>query len=371
MNRSVVIAIVIALASVAWIASGQIALSEDSSDGVEVAATPQPSPRAVRTRDSQAEEVVTELNLAGRTTPDRQVDIRAKRGGTVAEILAEKGEAVTEDKVLVRLTEDSYRIAVEAATAQRKQRQIQFDAARRLSQRGFESTVRTAETAAELATAIATLSEAELALERSEIASPFAGILHSRAVEMGDFVENGQVVATVVDLNPLKISAYVSEANLPRLDKDAPVQVAIPGYGEHQASISYVSPVADPATRTFRIELTLPNDDLAIPAGVTSALTLPVSRRRAHVMSPALLTLADDGGLGVKLVEADGHVRFVPVTILGEKGDGIAVTGLPDQATIITVGQDFVANGERVHPVDEGEIAARQKATADEAETSQ
>jgi multidrug efflux system membrane fusion protein len=120
-----------------------------------------------------------------------------------------------------------------------------------------------------------------------------------------------------------------------------------------QGRLRYVSPVADTATRTFTVEMALDNEAGRLPSGVTAELHLPIGEVMAQKVSPALLTLADDGTLGLKLVGDDGEVHFVPTEIVKATPEGVWLSGLPEEATVITVGQGFVRDGERVVAVAE------------------
>jgi multidrug efflux system membrane fusion protein len=106
----------------------------------------------------------------------------------------------------------------------------------------------------------------------------------------------------------------------------------------------------------------LPNPDGRLPSGVTAELSLPVGEVMAQRVSPALLTLDDDGKLGLKVVDENGNARFVPTEIVKTAPDGVWLTGLPSDATIITVGQGFVRDGEPVEAIVEGRGTMRAEA---------
>ena len=76
----------------------------------------------------------------------------------------------------------------------------------------------------------------------------------------------------------------------------------------------------------------------------------------AHRVSPAILTLTDDGMIGVKTLGPDNRVRFHPIQIIGDGADGVWLSGLPNRITLITVGQEFVAEGQTVRPIDEADL---------------
>ena len=123
-------------------------------------------------------------------------------------------------------------------------------------------------------------------------------------------------------------------------------------------TLRFIASVADPATRTFRIELQVDNPDGRIPDGVTAEIHVPLQRLSAHLVSPAILTLDDAGRLGVKTLTDEGLVGFSPVEVLETGPDGVWLDGLPPVVTFITVGQDFVQIGQKVRAVEEPAMAA-------------
>jgi multidrug efflux system membrane fusion protein len=117
-----------------------------------------------------------------------------------------------------------------------------------------------------------------------------------------------------------------------------------------EGHIRFVASRADDTTRTFRIEVELPNPDGKLRVGVSADIHLPVKQLMAQKISPGILVLDDNGVVGVRAVE-DGIVRFHPVEIVSDGPDGMWVAGLPNHLTVITVGQSFVTDGERVKTV--------------------
>ena len=117
-----------------------------------------------------------------------------------------------------------------------------------------------------------------------------------------------------------------------------------------------MAPVADEATRTYTVELEINNDDGKLRAGGTAELRVPAERVLAHRISPSLLTLDDAGNIGVKIINDDGEVEFVVADVALSTNEGVWVAGLPDLATIITVGQGFVVPGTMVNAVPEGDV---------------
>ncbi|MFC7332271.1 efflux RND transporter periplasmic adaptor subunit [Rhodocista pekingensis] len=351
MKRSYVVALTITLVAVVWMASGQFGgvVAQD--------AAPTEAPQQVRELVSVrvavlgAEPLTSEVVVNGRSQAFRSVSIKAEVRGRVEAILAERGAAVAAAAPLVRIAVDARRADLEEARARVALRKTEWDAARRLADQGFSSEIRRAETKAAYEAALAAVKAAELALEKTEIKAPFEGIVDSRPVELGDFVDVGDPIATIVDLDPIKFVAYVGERHVRDLSLGGMAHARTLSGDEVEGRITFIAAAADPDARTFRVEVEAPNPGRAIVDGLTSSLRLPVAQRTAHRLSPAVLTLDDAGTIGVKTVDADDIVRFVPVRILSSDPAGIWVGGLPDTATVVIVGQEFVVDGQKVKPV--------------------
>jgi multidrug efflux system membrane fusion protein len=353
LNPSYVAALLIGVGVALWLGSGQIR----SSDRVQAAAPPppaaEPAPRAVRVRVSQAEDRVETVRILGLTQASRRLELKAEIDGRVAETRVERGARVEAGAVIVQLAAEDRPQRRQEAAAILAQRQAESEQARTLAARGFRAEISVSETQARLESARAGLARMDLELGRLAVRAPFAGVVESRPVELGSYLQPGSPVAMIVALDPIRFVAHVSERDATRVTAGAAVRVRIGERPPIAASIVFVSAVADLATRTFRVEAEAPNPDLALVEGLSAELLAPIGVQRAHRIAPSLISLADDGRIGVKLVEGE-QARFAPVRIAAAGADGLWVTGLPDRATLITVGQDFVTDGQRVRAVPDG-----------------
>ena len=171
-------------------------------------------------------------------------------------------------------------------------------------------------------------------------------------MEEGDVVSICNPVATIIDLNPLKIIGSVSEKDIPRLKIGEESVITLPSLKGKQitAKVTYISKSADPKTRTYRVEMEMDNPDMAIPAGLTARIAFPTGQASGYLVSPAVISLRDDGVIGVKTVE-EGKVVFHPVQIIETRPEGLVIAGLPDSITLITSGGDFVVEDQEVQGV--------------------
>jgi len=359
MKSSYWIALAVTVATTAWIASGYLDRSDAKLPGAKESRGETPTAAVrVRVRDLAAQDRRREVVVNGRTEASRSVVIRAETKGRVVAVGVARGAPAKSGEVVVRLAMDDRAERLREAEALVAQREIEFRAARQLAKKGFRSEIKLAEAEAGLETARAALARIRLDIAHTRIRAPFDGVLQSRDAEVGYFLDFGKPVATFVDLDPLRVVASVTEreAALVRAGMAANARLVT---GETVAGrITYVSPTADPATRTFRVEMEAANPDYRIADGVTSALRISVDEgARAHFVSPAFLTLDADGRIGVMSVDAADIARFLPATIVGDSAEGVWLSGLPDKVTIITVGQEMVREGQRVAPVPEAATA--------------
>ena len=339
-----------------WLASGQLG-STDSETTVAADDTPAaPARSSVRVRTQSAEPVERMIIVNGNTAPARIVTLAAETDGRVVTIGAERGRNVDSGEIIVRLDERDRVARLRQAKATVKQREVEFEAREKLKSSSYVSEAQLQEAVAALEAAKAELKRAELDLDFMVIRAPFDGALQERSVEIGDFVSRGDPVATFVDNRRIIVSANLSEfdAGYVAVGDEADAKLAT-GETVH-GTIRYVAPVANAATRTFEVELEVDNNDGALRAGGTAELRIPAETVLAHRVSPSLLTLDDAGNVGLKIVDDEGQVDFIVADIALATGDGVWVAGLPSTATIITVGQGFVANGAIVNAVPEGDV---------------
>ncbi len=339
-----------------WLASGQFGQDEPEPRGVIQAAASAPAQRnAVRVRTQSAEEVQRTIVVNGETAPSRVVQLAAETDGRVDHIGAERGASLERGDVIVRLDERDRSAHLAQAAALVRQREVEYEARQRLKTESYVSEAQLQEAFALLESAKAELTRAQLDLDYMTIRAPFAGALQSRTVEIGDFVKRGDPVATYVDNRTIIVSANVSEFDAQSVEVGRTAEARLATGELVRGRIRYVAPVADEATRTFTVELEVDNRDGRLRAGGTAELRIPAEVVLAHRVAPSLLTLDDAGNVGVKIINEHGEVEFVVADIALSSHDGVWLAGLPETATIITVGQGYVSPGASVAAIPEGD----------------
>lgn len=365
-----------------------------SAENDEAARNAPPANTAVSVvvRRSKAQAVKNGVLVRGQTEAARQVDVRAEtsgvviseplrrgafveageelcrlepgtRGATLSQAMAALGEAKSRvPEARARLTEAQARL-VEA--------EINFNAAQKLSRDGFASDTRVANARASersaragvasaqagleaagsgIERAQANVAAAEKEMERLVISAPFAGLLESDTAELGALLQPGALCATVIQLDPIKLVGFVPETEVERVELGALAQARLASGATLTGRVSFLSRSADTETRTFRVEVSVPNEDLRVRDGQTTEIVIEAEGARAHLLPQSALTLDDTGTLGLRIVDEGNITRFIPVDLLRDTVNGVLLTGLPAQADVIVLGQEYVKAGVPVDP---------------------
>jgi len=347
----------IAVLITAWLATGTFGDDELPADAANASTSSVAAPQSkVRVRTQTAEEIVRTIVVNGKTAPARIVRLSAETDGRVEFIGAERGANVAHGGTIVKLDERDRSARLAQAKATVKQREVEYEGRLKLQSESYVSEAQLQEAIAQLEAAKTELRRAELDLEYMVVRAPFEGALQSRVVEIGDFLKSGDPIATFVDNRTIIVAANVSEFDARHVAVGESAEARLATGELIRGTIRYVAPVADEATRTFAVELEIDNQAGQLRAGGTAELFIPAETVFAHRVSPSLLTLDDAGNVGIKIINDDGEVKFIVADIALSTSNGVWLAGLPETATIITVGQGFVTSGAIVDAVPEGDI---------------
>lgn len=341
---------------------------------------------------SSAQLIDSAILARGRTEAARQVDVRSETSGLVISDPLRRGAYVSKDQALCVLDEGTRQAQLKEAEArlmEAKSRlpeaesrlvearaklaeaEINGTAATKLSEGGFASDTRVAGATAAVESARAGVNSAssgvsaatagilaaEAAVEQAKreiarltLTAPFDGLLETDTAELGALLQAGAPCATVIQLNPIKLVGFLAETDVDKVSVGAMAQARLASGGEAIGRVTFLSRSADPATRTFRVEVTVANDGLTIRDGQTAELMIGTAGKPAHLLPASALTLDDNGRLGIRVVNAQTRAEFIPVTLQRDTVDGVWLEGLPEQVDVIVVGQEFVIDGVAVTP---------------------
>jgi len=354
MKTSYVIAVGVIIALVLWISSGYV-INGSSATPATQAQQDREILMKVRVKTFNIEKVSSVVFVQGQLEPWRSVDLRAETSGTVDEVNVMSGMRVAKGDVLVHISMDDRQIRLARSTAQLEQSKADLEAAERLFSKKMQSENNVRAARANVAVAEAELASIKLEISRTSVRAPFDGVVEKRSSELGTLLERGDSVVTVVDDSRLKATAQVPQQSVGSLKLGQPVKVTLITGEEVNGSLTFISRLADQSTRSYRIEVEVPNSGLELVSGLSAVLEIPTGESSGHYLPPSLLTLHDDGRLGVMVVDESDKAMFYPLTLIRSQEGGVWVSGLPDRARLVTFGQGFIQSGEKVIPVDEAE----------------
>ncbi|WP_419603511.1 efflux RND transporter periplasmic adaptor subunit [Thiolapillus sp.] len=345
-KRPWIISLLLAVGLAAWLASGSINGDTDSgSEKQEESKTP--SLIKVRVKTMHAQAVDQNITLYGRTEPNRRVTLKAEVDGRVVEILKQRGESVETGEALLKIALNDRPQMLQHARAELAQRQLEYEGASSLNTKGFQGKAEVARKKALLKESQARVAALQREIRNTVIKAPFTGVMLERNVEVGDYLSVGTPVATVVDLDPLVVRGDVTQRDIQHLHVGQQAIMTLASGEEHKGKIRYLSSVADEDTNTFRVEVALDNADGHLLGGLSVELQIPLEQIQAIKITPALMAINEAGVIGIKWVK-DGEVQFTPIDVVRSDTDGTWIRGLKDEVQVITVGQAFVREGDKV-----------------------
>ncbi len=306
------------------------------------------APQSVRTETFTIQAYPIEVPLRGRTKAKSVVTVTPETSGVVTAINVTKGQSVKAGDVLCTLDQGDRAAAVAQAEASLAQAQTQFNTNAELRKKGLAAANTAAQFEVALKGAQVAFDNAKTEFGRTSVVTKVSGVVQDPLASVGNMLTPGQACATVVELDPMLFIGTVPEARiaLAKTGLDATI-VTVTGQSV-AGKVSYIASTADEATRSFPVEIEIPNADGKVLSGVTATATVTLGTLPAHLLPQSVLTLDDDGALGVRTVK-DNVVSFYPVTIVSDSREGVWVTGLPGKVDVITVGQEFVTAGQTVN----------------------
>jgi multidrug efflux system membrane fusion protein len=340
-------ALIVAAGFLFWIVREPTRAAPAPAEAAAAPAAVEDMPVAVVALHASAETVATAIVMRGRTEAFRKVQVMSQVSGLVISLPRRSGTVIAKGDVLCEIDPADRLVALNEARAWLAEADARNRAAAELSKRGYAAETSAMSTRAGLETAQMRVQRAEIEITRLRIAAPFDGLLETDTAEIGALLQPGLPCATLIALDPIKLVGFVPERDVGRLEPGLPAGARLADGREARGTISFVSRSADELTRTFRVEITVANPDNAIRDGQTAEILVPLAGARGHFLPQSALTLDDGGRLGVRIAE-DGRARFVAVTILQDDAKGVWVTGLPEVADVIVVGQEYVSDGRLV-----------------------
>ncbi len=306
----------------------------------------------VRVKTFTAVPRVAFVTANGITAASKRVDARARTSGIILDSKFKQGQSVKSGDVLCQLDTGDRTAQMVQAKASLASAQRDFDATQKLVKNSYSTQSKLSSDQARLDAAKAVLIGFETDMAYLEIKASADGVLIEKPAEAGSLLAPGGLCATVSALDPLLVAVQVSESYVPYVIEGMAAKATLATGETVDGKVTFISKTAEVTTRTFRVELEVPNPGEKMREGVTAELSVPLPPQMAQKLPGSVLILNDTGKFGARVLnDADHTSKFMPVDVIAQDQDGMWVTGLADRVTLVTIGQDYVRDGEKVEPV--------------------
>ena len=413
MKRSILIAFIILAAVVGWIISGQFSNKVVTQSEKSESAAESNSSYSQYTKNNDSKEITfsvetkvftsslidQSIELQGQTIHNKKIDVKSETSGNIDKIKFKRGDKVSEGNEMITISledrkeklssakKDLERLNKELSLNEKNRDnllrqniesielyELEYASAKQLIDKGlssksklslasfnlanakadredikikFESTLANLE--AQISNFKSVLKNIKLDIEKTSIKAPFDGIISERTVEETEFISVGSPLFTIIDLDPIKIEGYLSEFDINKVSVGTKALIEDGNGIKKNGIISFISPTAETSTRTFEITIEADNKDLSYKSGITTKIIIKGSELRAHKIPPSILTLLDDGTVGVKALNNENEVTFYPTKTIKDTIDGMWVSGLPEEVNLIISGQEYISIGETIN----------------------
>ena len=282
---------------------------------------------------------------------EKSLDIsnRTSKGTLDIELQAAKADlklAKQNLTIVEKLFKQNYASSLEVTQKLSQVENVQVRIAQLENKQNFNSELNVIKSEAEYENAKSILMELEEQSGNMIISSPSNGILEKLYLDEGERVSKNSTVAEILGMENIKLIAKISQAEVGQIKIKDDVKINF-NNNIFNGKVSKISSNANSSTRTFDVEIITKNIDFLIKGGMTAEIEIITDEIEAFQISPAHLSVNNDGTLNAKVVE-NGKVQFKKVSIIKSDEDVVNVLGLNDNDIILTNGQAFVQQGDNV-----------------------
>ena len=305
--------------------------------------------RTVAAITPEVKEHARAIRISGVTDADKRSVLAARTSGVILSLPIAEGADIAAGEAVMTIEGPELAAGVETAKAALTQRKQELDVAEKLYRSGNTAELQLIGQRAALAAAEAALSQAKAAADRLALNAPFAGVIDSVDVELGEWVQTGTPIATLLALDPIIVRAEVSEVDVGYVAVGDKVEVKLVSGAMAEGTVRHLSREATGNTRTYPIEVALPNPGHEIPVGMTAELKLFAAPVKTVTVPRSVITLSNEGELGLRVLDADNVAHFASVELIDDTPAGLVLAGVDAGTRIIVAGQDLVRDGEKVN----------------------
>lgn len=357
--------VVLIAATTAWVAFFPSARTVLATIGVELptwagasSSGTQQNAGDTRRSGSQAEVVAAAVTRAtindrlqaiGTGQANASVVVNPFDTGRIAEVAVTPGQRVAAGDVLVKLDSETEEISLDRAKLAVQDAQNKLDRTQQLRNSRTATEVQLADARVVLSNAKLAQRDAELALARRSVLSPIEGIVGILPVELGDYVTSQTAIGTIDDRSQIKVDFWVPERFASQISVGQPASaspVSRPG-DVIDGTISAVDNRLDQASRTMQVQVSIPNADDRLRAGMSFQVTMKFPGDSYPAVDPLAIQWGSDGAFVWQV--RDGKAVRTPVRIVQRNTETVLVEGdLGDGQMVVTQGIHLVRDGGEV-----------------------
>ena len=290
------------------------------------------------------------LELSGATEARRDIMISSEQGGTVQQLLADRGDRVSQGQILARINADIYEAALAEAEANMRLKDAALKKAAALYERKSITQMQRLQAQVEYDVAAAGVKTAQSRLNRAIVRAPFGGVIDDRFADPGEMVAPGGQIFHLVDCSSLKIKSEFSEQDVVTFRPGLSAEVRFDAFPDSvfRAQLSYVAANAHTASRTFPCEFILDNPDGRVRGGMYARVRVLKTLHRNVLVLPQSALVETEEGRSVFVMEGE-TARRQPVK-LGASNSGMVVIdqGLSPEETVVVTGNRELVDGQQV-----------------------
>ncbi len=356
------VAIIVFIAAGAWVLTGEFSFVGSATGQSTETAPAEETPAAESTAAPETERALQPVSIAvipsfdharsvrisGVTQADKRTVLTAREGGIIAEIPVRQGDLVKEGDLIARLSLEGRDAVLRSAEQALEQAKAEATAREELVRRGTIPKLQLDAVMSALRAAESQVEQIKSEIERLDVRAAFDGIIDEIMVEAGGSVGQGTPVANLIALDPILGVGAINESDLATIGVGSAAELRLVTGRVVEGKVRYISREAQAATRTFMVEVEVPNPDNTIPAGMTTEVILRGSPVRATPVPRSVVTLDDAGNLGIRSVNDKDEVEFHPIDLVDDSTGALLLGGIPENARVIVSGQNLVKDGQRV-----------------------
>lgn len=288
-----------------------------------------------------------------------EAQVVAKTSGVALQVLVEEGDVVRAGQVLVRIDADRARLNLAQADVQVKKLEANFRRASELVKQQMVSVGDHDQLRFDLENARAMLRMAQLELSYTNVTAPISGVVASRSIKPGNFVQINTPIIRIVDNSRLEATLNVPERDLTTLRAGLPVRMQVDALAgkTFEGVVDRIAPVVDAGSGTFRVVCAFDPDDGVLQPGMFARIGIDYDSRGAALAIPRTALLEDDGEPAVYVVRDGKAVRTAITTGYVDGGFIEVRDGLAEGERVVTAGKVALRDGSAVQVIGDAPVA--------------